>query len=108
MPKVNNSKMENQFAVLMNNKYMREDNPYPTINNESTKVKKNIGEWGTKSNEVFKAPEPTKKSEPIKSIEPVKPITKITISLPTPKLRNTRLEDEVNNDHNNNDDFEEE
>lgn len=57
MPRHQVQKSENQFAVLMDNKYMKATvNPYPTIGGGSTSNKKNIGDWGNKNSDVYKAP----------------------------------------------------
>ena len=53
MSKQQNKKMENQYAVLMNSKYMnQEKNQYPIIGETITNGKKNIGEWGNKKRDV--------------------------------------------------------
>lgn len=103
MSKQNNQRMENQFAIFSNNKYMnmKDNNPYPNINTNSVKVRKNIGEWGTKNEEIYKAPECTKKVDQIAT--EIKHVPKIAVTLPPPtilipRLNNRNCDENINSD----------
>lgn len=83
MPRQQIQKSENQFAILMDNKYMKATiNPYPTIGGGATNNKKNIGDWGNKNVDIYKAPQKINST----AVEEISvPIVKNPIVIPVKK-----------------------
>lgn len=97
MPRQQVQKTENQFAILSNNKYMKETvNPYPTLGNKTSNYKKNIGEWGTKSTDIYIAPQPsTSIQNDLITISPIKNTTVHLVKQASLVPRNTESKIDV-------------